>query len=84
MKPLNGEKTHPLTTTALMSLRELENGPMPRQVLNPGVANRLEREALVEVYNGVSPYPSAKGKSIQFLRITDAGRRALSATSEGN
>ena len=43
MKPVNGEKTHPLTPTARAVLRSLVKAPMPRQEVNPGVRDRLAR-----------------------------------------
>lgn len=78
MTPLNGEKTHPLTAHALEVLRRLrDNGPMPRQETNPGVANRLLRESLAETVDLPSPYKSHKGADCEHLRITDAGRERL-------
>lgn len=82
MKPLNGEKTHPLTAHALAELRDLTRGPEPRQSINPGVVNRLLREALVESVDLPSPYPTHKRRLIEHLRITDAGLAAL-AKSKG-
>ena len=43
LKPLNREKTHPLTQHAIGVLRDIAVKPIPRQSLNPGVANRLAR-----------------------------------------
>lgn len=77
MKPLNGEKTHPLSAHALEELRTLLNGPRPQQEFNPGVVNRLAREALVEEVQLPSPYATHKGRKITFLQITPAGRVAV-------
>jgi len=69
MKPLYGEKTHPLTPHAIGILRRLLSHPMPRHEINPGVNNRFEREALTEEYVGAHGW--------RWVRITDAGRVAL-------
>lgn len=82
MKPLNGEKTHPLSRHALAELRNLLVAPIPRTGFNPGVANRLMREALVEDVMLPSPYNVDKGKPRSHLRITDAGRRAVNGGAE--
>lgn len=73
MKPLNGTKTHPLAPASLGALRDLAEKPMPRQELNPGVANRLLREALVESVELPSPYATHKGRNIEYLKATAAG-----------
>lgn len=78
--PLNGEKTHPLTPHALEVLRQLARAPMPRQEINAGVVNRFAREALAETVMRPSPYKTHKGKNIDFLQITDAGRARLNAS----
>jgi len=77
--PLNGVKTHPLSSHALGVLEQISKAPMPRQEVNPGVVNRLQREDLVEIKLQESPYKSVKCK-IQFLFVTDAGRAALKKT----
>lgn len=77
MKPLNGEKTHPLTLHSLDVLTMINTRPMPRQEVNPGVANRLEREALVETVDLPSPYKVHKGGMCAHLKITPAGRSRL-------
>jgi hypothetical protein len=74
--PLNGTKTHPLSDHAKEVLRKLQNGPIPRGSLNPGVANRLEREDLVRTIWKQSPFDRRKG-TIRFLEITDAGHAAV-------
>lgn len=71
--PLNGEKTHPLTSHSLGVLRDLVRSPMPRQEINPGVANRLLREQLVESVDLPSPYASHKGRAIEHLRASAVG-----------
>lgn len=73
MKPLNGTKTHPLAPASLTALNALARKPVPRQELNPGVANRLLREALVESVELPSPYATHKGRRIEHLRATAAG-----------
>ena len=77
MTPLNGLKTHPLSDHEIDCLRRLAIGPDTAQELNPGVYNRLCREALIESYHAGSPYKTNKGKSILWVRITDAGRAVL-------
>lgn len=77
IQPLNGTRTHPLTAHALAELRDIADQPVPRQEVNPGVANRLEREALVEVVQLPSPFPSHRGRYIAHLRITEAGLAVL-------
>jgi hypothetical protein len=71
--PLNGEKTHPLKSGSIAALRQLARGPVCSHLINPGVRNRLTREALAEEFfsNGGRAY-----------RITDAGRAAI-AKAEG-
>lgn len=77
MKPLNGEKTHPLTAKALEELRGLAITERPCSLINPGIVNRLLRESLAETIMLRSPFPShAPNHYIQHLRITDAGRAA--------
>jgi len=76
LPPLNGSKTHPLPEHALNWLRTIERLPVPRQDINPGVANRLLRGGLVEEVQLPSPYRSVTG-NVTHLRITDAGREAV-------
>lgn len=73
MHPLNGTKTHPLAPASITALRDVAEKPIPRQELNPGVANRLLREALVESVDLPSPYATHKGRRIEHLRATAAG-----------
>ena len=77
MLPLNGTRTHPLTEHALAELRDIANRPVPRQAVNPGVANRLLREHLVAEVMLPSPFQTHKGKSIAHLQITADGRARL-------
>lgn len=77
MNPLNGTKTHPLSSAALADLAMIGQSRRPSQSINPGVVNRLMREDLVETVQLASPYPSHKGRTIAHLQITDAGRAAL-------
>lgn len=79
MQPLNGTKTHPLTPASLGALRDVAAKPLPRQELNPGVANRLLREALVESIELPSPYATHKGRNIEHLQVTAAGVERLAA-----
>lgn len=77
MRPLNGEKTHPLSNHAREELRNINERPLPRSVTNPGVANRLLRENLVELVELPSPFNVHKGRLIWHLRITDEGKKVL-------
>ena len=76
MEPLNGTQTHELSPMALAALGSLAQGPSPRQTFNPGIVNRLEREAFVEEYDMPNPYKT-KAKTVRGLRITEAGRQRL-------
>lgn len=73
MKPLNGEKTHPLTKHGLWQLGEIAKKPIPRQKANPGSANRLLREGLVDQVMLPSPFYIHAGDKIAHLKITEAG-----------
>lgn len=75
-------QTRPLSPTALRVLAGVAREPMPRQEVNPGVVDRLDREDLVEVVQMPSPYRTVKG-TVGFLRITAAGRARLSRTPTG-
>lgn len=81
MKPLNGTKTHPLSDHAKAELADIASKPVPRQAVNPGVANRLLRESLVESVMLPSPFKTHAGEPLQHLRITSAGMDALSLTA---
>jgi hypothetical protein len=75
--PLNGTKTRPLSPHALDVLRMLLNGATPRQEINAGVINRLQRESLIETIGRQSPYKTHRGRLIDFVEITEAGRAVL-------
>lgn len=84
-KPLNGEKTHPLSATALSSLRDLrDDGPQPKLTFNAGIVDRLLREDLVEIVHLPSPYKTHKGRKIDYLQITAAGRAAAAQEAYTN
>lgn len=78
IEPLNGVKTHPLTDHARGELADIARAPKPSQSVNAGVANRLLREALVEIVMLPSPFKTHKGRNISYLKITDAGLTTLS------
>ena len=79
IKPLNGEKTHPLSAHDLAELRHIDRSPVPQCAVNPGVVNRLKREELVEIVMLPSPFKTHKGRKIAHLEITEEGiRLALS------
>jgi hypothetical protein len=79
MTPLNGSKTHPLSAHALAELANIAEVPLPRAGINPGVINRLSREALVETVDLPSPFKTHKGRKVPHCQITAAGRTALAA-----
>lgn len=77
--PLNGVKTHPLSSHALGVLRALAQAAMPMQEINAGVSNRLRREFLIDTEAHPSPYKTHGGAPIPFAVITPAGLQALEA-----
>ena len=77
MKPLNGEKTHPLSEHAIAELKDIALAPVPRCAVNPGVANRLLREMLVESSPRPSPFKVHKGGNTEHLVLTQAGADRL-------
>lgn len=77
MKPLNGNKTHPLTEFARQELKRISQAPVPSQTVNPGVINRLLRGNLIQLVQLPSPYKKHKGKNCEHLQITEAGRQEL-------
>jgi hypothetical protein len=77
MKPLNGTKTHPLSDHAREELKDISRKPVPRNAVNPGVANRLLREGLVEAVMLTSPYKTHNGGKCEHLRIAGPGMVAL-------
>ncbi len=66
-----------MSPTAIQTLRDLSGRPAPPQSVNPGLANRLERESLVEEVALPSPYATHKGRNISHLKITAAGIERL-------
>ena len=77
MKPLNGEKTHPLTVHARGKLADIALAPVPTCAVNAGVVNRLLREDLVEIQHLPSPFKTHRGGNCSHLVITDKGRATL-------
>lgn len=78
--PLNGTKTHQLSRHAIAELKNIALDPVPRCAVNPGVANRLLREELVEQVSLPTPYPTHLKRGIKncvHLKITEAGRQAI-------
>lgn len=77
MKPLNGEKTHPLSAAAMDELRYIAAEPRPRSQVNPGVANRLLRGGLVESVALPSPFKTHGVRNCEHLQITNAGKEKI-------
>ena len=75
MRPLNGEKTHPLSAKAKEVLADICCNPVPRQQINPGIVNRLLRGKLVREIYLKSPYAAHKGGTCVHLEATAAGKR---------
>lgn len=67
----------PLTHHGMAALQRLTSGPIPRQEINPGVAERLERGGLAQCVSLPSPYATHKGRPIQHLEILPEGQEAL-------
>jgi hypothetical protein len=82
-RPLNGEKTHPLSKHALQELSNLIACPLPTSTVNPGVVDRLTREGLAEVVDLRSPFKTHQGKRIPHLQITALGRAVVEAGNAG-
>lgn len=82
MIPLHGTKTHPLTGHGLAELKRLAKGPVPRQEINPGCANRLLRGKLATVAMLPSPYKTHKGRKLDHLQITTNGQHYLDRQTE--
>ena len=78
--PLNGERTHPLSATALSVLEDIRRAPVPCQDINPGVVNRLRREPMVELVDLPSPYDSARGRRVPHLRFKAANLELIRET----
>jgi hypothetical protein len=66
VKPLNGEKAHPLSQTALDALRQIARKAVSRGSVNPGVA-------LIDVVDLPSPFKTREGNAPHYV-ITDTGR----------
>jgi hypothetical protein len=64
---------NPLTPAARAALRWLLTGPKPRQEINSGVVDRLQRGSLVDSIQLGSPYKTRKGL-VEHLQLTPAGR----------
>jgi hypothetical protein len=77
LQPLNGTRTHPLSAHAWAELAEIARQPVPCSSVNPGVMNRLEREGLIERFMHASPFRVHRGRKIEHLMITAAGRTRL-------
>lgn len=77
IKPLNGEKTHPLSAHAHEELENISWHPLPTLAVNPGVINRLIREGLVVIVDLPSPFRAHRGGTCAHLEITEAGRNKL-------
>lgn len=59
-------------------LRSLSSGEKPSQYFNPGVCQLVIREGLAESVVGPAINKKARpGETIPYLKITDAGRRAV-------
>jgi hypothetical protein len=56
----------------------------PVSTINPGVCNRLLREALVTVVEMPSPFKAHRGGTCAHLCITQAGRDALATSIQGD
>lgn len=82
-KPLNGEKTHPLSPFAQSVLISLRSGPIPRSDLNPGIVDRLLREGCTEIADLPSPYRTHKGKLIPHLRLIEGAAEAPTPLRQG-
>lgn len=68
----------PLTAHARSELARIQSERLlPRQELNPGVADRLLRGALVASVQHPSPYKTHKGAAIEHLQLTEAGQAEL-------
>jgi len=79
--PLNGTKTHPLSTHALGELRRTVDRPVPVSQINPGVIDRLLREQLVVIEELTSPFPSHRGRKVAHVLATLAGAARAQVSS---
>jgi len=73
-KPLNGEKTHPLSDAAKKVMRELASSPKMSWEINPGVMNRFQREGLADAH-----HVKWKGQWKSEIRLTPKGLALVSA-----
>ena len=71
----------PLSEHAIRALGTLRFGPEIRFLINPGVANRLLGEGLVEAV--VLPDPGRGRKNAAHLKITDAGLKRWREINRG-
>lgn len=69
--------TSTLSAHALAELVEIGLGAVPRCGVNPGVAAKLERDGFVETVELPSLFKTHRGRAIQHLKITDAGKARL-------
>lgn len=76
-KIIDKPKRKPLSEHARTELRWLAQSPVARNSINPGVVWRLLEDGLAESAMLPSPYPTHKGRDIEHLRITDAGREIV-------
>lgn len=67
-----------MTPSLKSALERLARGDEPRQSVNPGVAQKLERDGLASEVDIPSPFKTVKGL-VRGLRITEQGRQALKA-----
>lgn len=67
----------PLSAHARAELRDIATAPVPACSVNPGVIRRLSVQGLVELVDLPSPFPTHKGRNIQHLQVTAAGRKTL-------
>jgi predicted transcriptional regulator len=65
---MTNARLHPMKSATIAALRRLAQGPLRRYAVNPGISNRLLREALIE--------PGKDGTS-NVYQITEAGRDRL-------
>jgi hypothetical protein len=75
--PLDGTRRTPLKPPSIEALRRIAQEPTPRTEFNPGVSNLLTTWRYVESVEMPSPYITHKGKKIEFLQISEAGKAFL-------
>jgi hypothetical protein len=81
MRPLNGEKTHPLKRGTIMAMQRIERETsLACYLVNPGIINRLLRENLAYTFQDTavnlrrSQRIQLTGKGRAVLRDIEAGR----------